>query len=317
MSKMRIVFLGLLLCSFLATSANGDPDKKKKQSKHAAKVDTLSAEDQEMINILTSLKYQDGNITLADNLGTIKLPPDFKFLDAAQSEKVLYDLWGNTKSYDPDTKLLGMIFPQNSGPVGDSSWAFVVQYENIGYVKDDDAAKIDYVQMKKDIQQEEVEENKRRVAAGSFAINFVDWAEPPYYDKERKVLYWAKNLKVAGAAENTLNYDIRILGRKGIMSMQAVAGMSMLQEVNKNKEKVLSMMEFNAGNKYSEFNPGTDKVAAWTIGGLVAGKVLAKVGFFAIILKYLKVIIIAIGAGATAIWRFITGRRKNRDESVA
>jgi uncharacterized membrane-anchored protein len=79
---------------------------------------------------------------------------------------------------------------------------------------------------------------------------------------------------------------------------------------------VLSMVEFSNGNRYADFNSNTDKVAAWTIGGLVAGKVLAKVGFFALFLKYIKLIIIAVGGGAAAVWRFITGRRK-KEETVA
>jgi len=38
---------------------------------------------------------------------------------------------------------------------------------------------------------------------------------------------------------------------------------------------------------YSDFDPKIDKVALWTIGGLVAGKVLAKAGLFALLLKFL------------------------------
>ena len=37
-----------------------------------------------------------------------------------------------------------------------------------------------------------------------------------------------------------------------------------------------------------------DQVAAWTIGGLVAGKILAKAGLFAVILKFLA-----------PIWKFL------------
>ncbi|MER3499635.1 MAG: DUF2167 domain-containing protein, partial [Chitinophagaceae bacterium] len=96
-----------------------------------------------------------------------------------------------------------------------------------------------------------------------------------------------------------------------VLVLQAVSTMSQLASVNKNIDAVLNMVTFNNGNKYSDFNSSTDNVAAWTIGGLVAGKVLAKVGFFALILKYIKIIIIAIGAGA--VWRFITGRRKKEE----
>jgi len=76
------------------------------------------------------------------------------------------------------------------------------------------------------------------------------------------------------------------------------------------------MVSFTEGYKYSDYNSKTDAVAAWTIGGLVAGKVLAKVGFFAVILKFLKFIILGVVAIGGGIWRFITGRRKKEEEFV-
>lgn len=58
------------------------------------------------------------------------------------------------------------------------------------------------------------------------------------------------------------------------------------------------------GQRYNDFSAGIDEVAAYGIGGLVAGKVLAKVGFFAIILKFWKVAILALGGTWAAIKRF-------------
>jgi uncharacterized membrane-anchored protein len=72
---------------------------------------------------------------------------------------------------------------------------------------------------------------------------------------------------------------------------------------------MLNSVEFNQGNKYSDFNPSVDKVAAWTIGGLVAGKVLAKVGLFAVILKFGKLIVFGLVAAGGTIWKYITGRK--------
>ena len=44
----------------------------------------------------------------------------------------------------------------------------------------------------------------------------------------------------------------------------------------------------------ADFDSKIDNVAAWTIGGLVAGKVLAKAGFFAIILKFIKPLLLLL-----------------------
>jgi uncharacterized membrane-anchored protein len=45
-------------------------------------------------------------------------------------------------------------------------------------------------------------------------------------------------------------------------------------------------VSFAKGPQYTDYNAGLDEVAAYTIGGLAAGTVLAKVGFWPIILKF-------------------------------
>lgn len=43
------------------------------------------------------------------------------------------------------------------------------------------------------------------------------WAEPPSYDAPAHKMYWAKDLLFSGNTEHTLNYNIRILGRRGVL----------------------------------------------------------------------------------------------------
>ena len=71
------------------------------------------------------------------------------------------------------------------------------------------------------------------------------------------------------------------------------------------------------GNRYADFDSNVDEVAAWTIGGLVAGKVLAKAGFFAFVLKFIKPILLLLGAGGMAVWRWFTGRKKEEETAFA
>ncbi|MBC7904669.1 MAG: DUF2167 domain-containing protein, partial [Gemmatimonadaceae bacterium] len=110
--------------------------------------------------------------------------------------------------------------------------------------------------------------------------------------------------------------DIRILGRKGVLSMNAVAVMSQLPEVKKHIPEVLKMAEFTSGNKYSDFDSNFDNVAAWTVGGLVAGKVLAKVGILAFFGKFLKLIVIGVAAIGGAVWKWVSGRKKKKEEAA-
>jgi uncharacterized membrane-anchored protein len=97
-----------------------------------------------------------------------------------------------------------------------------------------------------------------------------------------------------------------------VLSLNAVASMSMLPVVVKNIDKVLNMAEFTAGNAYADFDSKTDNIAAITIGGLVAGKILAKVGFFALIVKFWKILMLAIVGAFAGIKRFFTGKKKEQ-----
>jgi uncharacterized membrane-anchored protein len=262
-------------------------------------------------SIESKLHYKTGKVNLQNGVGSINIAPGFKFLDAAETHYVLEDLWGNLKGQTA----LGMILPADAKAVI-ADYAFIVEYEPIGYVKDDDADDINYDDLLKQMREESVAANVERKKAGLATLDLVGWAEKPYYDKQQKLLYWAKEFTAEDSEENTLNYDIRILGRKGVLVLQAVSGMSQLQNVDKNKSNILSMVSFNKGNRYEDFDSNIDNVAAWTIGGLVAGKVLAKAGLIALILKNIKLILLAIAGLGGAIWRFVTGKKKQRQEET-
>ena len=82
--------------------------------------------------------------------------------------------------------------------------------------------------------------------------------------------------------------------------MNFIAGMKQKAVIDSNINTVLSLAEFNQGSRYEDFNPDLDKVAAYGIGALVAGKVIAKTGFLVAALLFLKkfAVIFIIAAGA-------------------
>lgn len=261
-------------------------------------------------------EYQHGEIKFNNGIGTLTVPEGFRYLDAEQSRYVLEDMWGNPE----DTTVMGMILPQNRGVLADNSWAFIVTYEEMGYVKDDDADDIDYEELLEEMKTDAKTENEARAEAGYDPIEIVGWASKPFYDVDKKVLHWAKEIKFGDSEFNTLNYNVRVLGRKGVLVLNAVSSMTELGEVQQNISPVLSSFTYADGTKYEDFNPDLDEVAAWTIGGLVAGKVLAKVGILALLLKYIKVVVIAIGAIGTGIWKWYKRKTelpmvRNIDES--
>jgi uncharacterized membrane-anchored protein len=248
----------------------------------------------------SNMKYQTGQITLGDSIANIQVPAGFKYLDAEQSNYVLEDLWGNPE----DPSVLGMLFPETSGVLNDGAWGFIITYEQMGFVEDDDADDIDYDDLLEEMQTDTETSNVDRKEAGYDPITLVGWAAKPFYDEKNKVLHWAKELKFGEAEFSTLNYNVRVLGRKGVLVLNAVASMDQLPEVTETIAPVLSAVTFTDGNKYSDFDPEVDEIAAWTVGGLVAGKVLAKAGILAFFLKYIKLIGIGIAALCGGAWKW-------------
>jgi len=275
----------------------------------SAQIDTngLTAEQmaglQKIYALVNNLKYQSGEIDLRGGLAKLSLPPEFSYLGPDDAETVLTKVWGNPPS---DTKPLGMLMPTGMSPLSSNAWAVTIDYSEEGYVKDDDAAKINYDDLLKKMQTGVAGENQERTKQGYPAITLIGWAAPPRYDAATHKLYWAKHLKVDGSDEDTLNYSIRILGRHGVLELNAIAGISQFDAIDKQTPQILGMVDFKGGSRYADFDPKTDKVAKYGIAALVAGGVLAGAaklgllkGLWIAILALKKFIIVAvIAAGA-------------------
>jgi len=291
---------------------------------NAEKSEQLSKEQQEIRGAIGAvffereLHYQTGDIKIGDNLATLHLGTDFRYLNPADAEKLLVDGWGNP----PGTQSLGMIIPANVSPLHkDNSWGVIVTYSEDGYVSDDDADDIDYDDLLKDMQEDTLASNEERKAQGYETVELVGWAAPPRYDAASHRLYWAQELEFGDAPPHTLNYAIRVLGRKGVLELNAVAAMPQLALVRGEMEKVLPRAEFETGSRYTDFDPDLDEVAAYGIGGLIAGKALAKVGLFAGLLKVLvaakKLIIIGFVALGGLVAKLFKGRSTPTDGEQA
>ena len=266
------------------------------------------AQDQDALakakKLADSLRYQKGEITLRGGLAKIHVPEGFRYLDPADAGTVLSKLWGNP----PDSHTLGMLVPSDLSVVSRDAWAVVITYDEDGYVKDNDASKLDYDKLLKQMQEGMKEANEQRKKEGYQPIDLVGWAAPPRYDKATHKMYWAKELKFGDSPENTLNYNIRILGRRGVLVLNAVAGMGQLQEIEQVAPQIISMVDFQEGHRYVDFNSSTDKVATYGLIGLVVGGLAAKAGFFKLLWPALfamkKLIVVGIAAVAALFKKF-------------
>jgi len=242
------------------------------------------------------LHYKQGEIKLPGGKAVLNVPKNFRYLDPEDSKKILEQAWGNP----PGSETLGMLFPSDVSPLSRDGWGVVISYDHDGHVSDSDAREIDYNDLMKNMQEETSEASAERVKQGYEAINLVGWAEAPSYNAGNHKMYWAKELKFGDAGENTLNYNIRVLGREGVLVLNAVAGMSQLGQIKREMKDVLSFSNFTDGNRYEDFNASTDKVAEYGLAALIGGAVAAKTGLLAKLVALLiagkKAIIIGLVA---------------------
>jgi uncharacterized membrane-anchored protein len=276
----------------------------------AAPGNDAAAQQQSEQQLVSSFKPQEGKITLPGNIATLDLPANFRYLNPADTAR-LVEAWGNP----PGATTLGMIVPAGVHPLSAESWGVVITYDKDGHVKDDDADGINYGKLLSEMQEGLEKSNPERKQQGYSAMHLVGWAEQPHYDKASHKLYWAKELQSEGQAHHGLNYNIRVLGREGVLVLNAVAGIEQLGQIKAEMQKITAFTNFTAGNRYADFNGSTDKVAEYGIAALVAGGVAAKLGFFgklfALLLAFKKLIIVGVAAGGSALWKFFKREKKS------
>ncbi len=233
---------------------------------------------------------------------TLNIPKEFDFYAAKDAQTILEDIWGNP----PDDTVSGMLFPAGMSPSDADSWGAALTYEKIGYVTDDDASTTDYDELLSTLQKQTRDSNAYLEDEGYATVDLIGWAVDPRYDPVSHKVYWAKDLLFSNAnGLHTLNYDMRVLGRGGVLSINFIANMSDLPVIERAAPAVLAIPTFNEGQTYADYVEG-DKTAGYGVAALVAGgaglAVLKKGGLLVILLAFLKKgwIVLLIAGGAIA-----------------
>jgi len=164
-------------------------------------------------------------------------------------------------------------------------------------------------------------ENEQRKAGGFPTMKLVGWAQPPSYNAAEHSLIWAREFDNEGEPTHGLNYDVRMLGRSGVLSLNMVSAMPLLKDVGGAAEAFGKSVTFEPGAGYADFNASTDKAAEYGLAGLVAGgtvvAVAQKLGLIAILLKFSKLIFLGILAFGAGIWAFVKRMLgRGREETI-
>lgn len=212
-------------------------------------------------------------VDLGNNL-TLRLPEGYVFLDRANAGKMM-DRMGNK----PDEDTVGIIAKDQA------SWWILVSYDAEGYVKDDDAQKMDNDAILKAIKEGTEESNKYRAQRGFPAVHVDGWTESPRYDRAAHHLVWA--IQGTSTRGSSINFNTRVLGRYGYASLNLIDAPENIEASKPEVQRMLAATTFNDGARYQDVDVKHDKVAEYGLAALVAG------GAGAVGLKLVKIGLLA------------------------
>ena len=269
----------------------------------AAEDKALTPEQQEQVAqfkaIYDSETRRTGDIRIDKANVTLHLGDRYYFLGPDDAKRVLLEAWRNPPGSADG--VAGIIFPAGRNFL--DSWGAVVTYDLVGYVPDKDAKDADYDKILGESRKDEEGVNDNRKKDGFPAIHLVGWAQPPTYDQATHSEIWARDIQFAGEKVDTLNYDLRLLNRRGVLSLNLVSGMDALPEARAAAVDLSRTAAFDTGSRYQDYKDG-DKKAAYGVAGLVAAGLgvaaAQKLGFLAIGLLVLKKAAVFIVAGFAA-----------------
>jgi uncharacterized membrane-anchored protein len=245
------------------------------------------------------VKWQTG--PCAGKLGgqaQIQVPAGYRFLPEGEAAKFLEAL---DNICDGDE--FGVLAPK------DDDWFLVFEFDDVGYVKDDEKEKLDADAMLKQIKDSDKPQNDERRKRGMDPIHTIGWRKKPAYNEKTNNLEWALRLKSNGP--EFINHNTKILGRHGVMVVTWVGDPEDMDTAMPKCEKLLSNFAYTSGNKYAEFKRG-DKIAQYGLTALITGgtaAVLLKTGLLQRFWKLIVLGVVAIGGAIGKFFKKIFGRK--------
>src|SRR5678815_4130482 len=280
--KTRILVVASVVC-ICALIAMGQ--SKKRPSPSPSPTPSSSWDDYK------GVKWQKGgSVGALGDIAQVKVPEGFVFASANDTRLIMEANQNPTNGRE-----LGFVAPEKE------NWFAVFEFDDVGYVKDDEKDSLDANALLDSIKQGTEAGNKERLRRGWPTMTIIGWETPPRYNDITHNLEWAIRAQSEGLP--VINHNTRVLGRGGVMEVTLVADPAVLAETMPKFKAMLDGFEFKQGKRYAEFRAG-DKTAAYGLTGLIVGggtAALVKTGFF----KWAWKLIVAGVAGVAALFKKI------------
>ena len=187
------------------------------------------------------------------------------------------------------------------------NWFLVFEFDETGYIKDDEKDSLDANAMLDSIQKGNEAGNREREKRGWPPLKIIGWEQPPRYNPETHNLEWAIRGEAQG--ESVVNFNTRLLGREGVMKVTLVTAPTELPATMPKFRDAIGLFTFTQGHRYAEFRQG-DKIAKYGLSALIVGgatAVAVKTGLFKWLWKGIVIGAIAL----SGFFKRIFSRNKN------
>ena len=235
----------------------------------------------------------------------IDLPAGMLLLERAQAQEMLKKGGDNVENI---VAAIGM---------PDKDWLVILEYEDIGYIEDDDADKLDAGELLQSYKDGTTAQNNVRRQTGIPEL-FVDgWSENPRYEKAKHHLVWG--LKAHSSEGPVVNYFTRVLGRGGFLSVNLIDKADKIEAAKVDAASVLQAARFKGGFRYED-HKSDDKSSGMGLRALVLGgagvAIATKGGFLIKLILIFKKAIIFVVVGVGGFFKWIFGRKKKEEDLV-
>lgn len=229
-------------------------------------------------------------------IAEIQVPEGYVFANAGDTKKLMEMMQNPISGQE-----VGLLAPKSL------DWFVLFEFSSIGYVKDDEKDELDATVILESIKKGNERSNKVRQKKGWAELSVLGWQQSPHYDATTHNLEWAIRAQDEKSNSLIINYQARVLGRRGVMKVNLVTDPESLPQTLPTFKGLLADYGFQSGQSYAEFRAG-DKLAKYGLVGLITGGAAAaamKVGFFGFIKKFFKVILLGVVAAVGACWKFL------------
>ena len=253
---------------------------------------TPTDEEQATRQAFQQAKWTRGPATYdVETVAELKLPEGYAAVSGADARRI-------------SEALRNPVGDQNFTLVFTDKWYIKFTFDDMGYVKEDEKGSLDANAIFESIREGTERANAERAKRGWPPLKLVGWQEPPHYDDQTHNLTWAIRAEANGVP--VVNYDTRVLGRRGVMRVKLVTDPETLPTAVAEFNTFLAGYSFKKGNRYAEWVQG-DKVAAVGLTALITGGAAA-VAVKSGLLKSLWKVLAAAGVASLAFFRKIFKR---------